>query len=756
MQPFEKELLKNNSYFVETPLLTEEVNRVIDLEASQREALMVYSLAPVGKNIAFKNALNKLEGNKIFINFNDLSYMSSFPCYYIVKTIYDKLDEYGIAHQGDFPYTPPSNSHLDVETDYDILLGVLKTDLYCLKLDKPLYILISNCDMPFDNDFSLTFYRHFIFDKRRLPDNLHVFLITSDITQVEANKEYIETYSLEGNKDNPKLFFKDLMGKYGRNVDDELLLLANPSLKISDYIYIAGFVINYVGLKEYHYTLSSLLSKNNTDEILLYIFTDFYSRLSRNGKIIFTESLLDLYMFNFGLTSEEILSSGKYLFSNDEDNHRLMDYEEISKNEKNIILTSLEFFTRKEDNRFVVFDRIIKEFIGTNAMYFTKLICDEYKNRLSDAVEHIYQNTEYLEKIDYRYFAEEYMGNHTLKVDKKSYFIHLEKEGVYSKKNIARYAIFIPLINRIKTHISKFPIHLTNLDIKSISENEIFMLSYIERASVIYLSGLDYGAFYSLFKNKDLMYFLLAKSRRMVRRVLNRFIDTQYEYHKKIDAGKGDISSSLGTLLCSEFDYLSDDKDDIHLREELLLLLGEVLYENDILVNGKVKDNFYKYTTDPITDFAIVSNNNSEPIKCLNDFIESLREEVIHFEDLSSDLVYYCQKYQDEENVFHKLIYAYLALKIYMVLGENRQVNHKLSSLLEPVMSDVLIYCEYCYFPEVYGSIYALFGRIYPKDYLGRMTIGANFLISQGYRKTANDFIRAIKYFSSLKIKEGE
>jgi hypothetical protein len=71
-------------------------------------------------------------------------------------------------------------------------------------------------------------------------------------------------------------------------------------------------------------------------------------------------------------------------------------------------------------------------------------------------------------------------------------------------------------------------------------------------------------------------------------------------------------------------------------------------------------------------------------------------------------------------------------------------------------MSDVLIDCEYCYFPEVYGSIYALFGRIYPKDYLGRMTIGANFLISQGYRKNADDFIRAIKYFSSLKIKEGE
>ena len=171
MDLFEKELLKNNSYFVETPCLNEEVERIIALEAEQREALMVYSPAPTGKNSAFRNAVSKKEGDKIFINFNDLTYMSSFPAYYIVNTIYEKLDEFGIPHQGDFPNTPPSDAGLDVETNLDVLLGVLKTDLYCLKLEKPLYIVICNADMAFDNDFSLTFYRHFVFDRRRLPDN---------------------------------------------------------------------------------------------------------------------------------------------------------------------------------------------------------------------------------------------------------------------------------------------------------------------------------------------------------------------------------------------------------------------------------------------------------------------------------------------------------------------------------------------------------------------------------------------------------
>ena len=88
MQPFEKELLKNNSYFVDTPELNNEVESIIALEETNREALLIYSLAPVGKNFAFRNALSKKEGHKIFINFNDLSYMSSFPAYYVVKTIY--------------------------------------------------------------------------------------------------------------------------------------------------------------------------------------------------------------------------------------------------------------------------------------------------------------------------------------------------------------------------------------------------------------------------------------------------------------------------------------------------------------------------------------------------------------------------------------------------------------------------------------------------------------------------------------------
>ena len=756
MQPFEKELLKNNSYFVETPLLEEEVENIIALESEQREALMVYSPAPVGKNFAFRNALNKKEGKKIFINFNDLSYMSSFPAYYVVKQIYDKLDEFGIPHNGDFPDTPPSDFHLDVETHYDVLLGVLKTDLYCLNLKEPLYILISNCDLPFDNDFSLTFYRHFIFDKRRLPDNLHVFLITNDNTQVEMNKEFISTVNLEGNKDNPKLFFKELMNKYGRKVDEELLLLANPSLKISDYIYIAGFVINYMGLKEYNYALKALLGKNNTDEILLAIFDDFYHKLSKYGKVIFTEALLDLYMFNFGLSKEQILNSGRYLLGLD--NERLKDYEEISRNEREIVLASLEFFTREEEGRLVFVDKIIREFVGTNAMYFTNLICNNYKDRLYDAVDHIYNDEEYILKKDYRYSSEEYMGDCTYKLYKENYLKKFEQEERFSKKNIARFAIFEPLCERLKEYINNYASSLneSTFNKKEIDEQQILMMSYIERAGVIYQSGLDFEAFYKLFGNRNLMYMLLSKSRRLVRRLITRAIDTNYDYHRKVIGGKGDISSSLASIIESTFRYLNDDKDDNNLKEELLVIIGEVFEENNMLYNGKVKDTYYKYLVCPITDFALVTAHDTDVLKDVNYLVEALREKELNFENLAADIVVFTRSYENTENVFHKLIYAYLAFKTYMVLGENRRVNSKISELLEPIISEILIYTEYCYFSEVYGAIYAFFGRIYPKDYLERMILGTHLLKSQGYRKSVELFISAIKYFSSLRIKEGE
>lgn len=748
MQPFEKELLKNNSYFVETPLLNEEVEKIISLQEEKREALMVFSSAPIGKNFSFKNAINKKEGNKIIINFNDLSYMSSFPAYYVVKTIYDKLDEFGIPHDGDFPNVPASEYHLDVESHLDVLLGVLKKDLYCLKLDKPLYILIGNCDMPFDNDFSLTFYRHFIFDKRELPNNLHVFLITSDNTQANVNKEFINIVSLEGCKDNPKLFFKELLAKHGRSVDEELLLLANPSLKICDYVYITGYAINYCGLKEYKYAIKTLLMKNNTDEILLAIFNDFYAKMSPFARAVFTESLLDLYIFNFGLTKEQILHSGRYLLNSD--NKLLQEYEELSLDEKELILACLEFFSKEEGDRLIISDRIIKQFIGTNAMYFTNLVCQEYKDRLYAAVDYIYKDKEYLEKLDYRYSTEEYMGGpRKYHLYKDRYLKEFEDEDRFSKKNIARYAFFEPLSCRLKEFINKYD---SKADKKKISEQEIFMLSYIERATVIYQSSFDYASFYDLFKNEQLMYFLLSKSRRLVRRIIKRFIDTVYDYQRKVVGTKAE-NMNIYSLISSLFPYLNkEDKNET--REELLLLVADVLNDNDSLENGFIKDHYLKHAMDPVSDFAIVTANNTDVIKDFNQLIKKLNGKDIKTANLAADLKDFVQKYDSCENVYHKLIYIYLAFKTFMILGENKMADKKLATLLDPMMEEVLYYAEYCYFPEMYGMIYALFGRFYPKEYLQRMIIGVDFLKAQGYQKVLEPFIIALRYFSSLRMKE--
>ena len=751
MDLFEKELLKNNSYFVETPCLNQEVERLIALEAEQREALLVYSPAPTGKNSAFRNAIAKKEGDKIFLNFNDLTYMASFPAYFLIKTIYDKLDEYGIPHQGDFPNTPPSEVEWDAESSLDVMLGVLKTDLYCLKLQRPLYIVICNADMPFDGDFSLTFYRHFVFDKRRLPDNLHVFVITSSAKQVEENKEYMNAVALEGNLDSPKTFFKELLKKYGREADDELLLFANPSLRVSDYLYIAAYAINYNGLKEYPYVIKELVKKHDTDEVLLYIFNDFYARLSKFGKGIFAEALLDLYMFNFGLTQAQILNSGRYLLG--AENALLQDYEEVSRSEKELILTSLSFFVKEEEGRLIISDRIIKEFIGNNAMYFTKLIGEAYHDRLLAAVDHIYLEKDYIEKT--RYSPYEYIGEQTYHLHKNVYLERFEKENRFAKKNVARFALFEPLSKRLSETISDYAsnLHSGAFDRKQIEPQEVLMASYVERSSVIYESGLDFGAFQDLFAQKDLFYMLVSKSRRLAKRVITRYIDMAKEFQKREFGGLDTIS--IATTLISLFPYLNKEDRYGRCRKDLTSLLGEVLYENDMLVNGPVKDAFLDSPLSPASDFLAVTGN--EMIRAdFRALVEAASQKEPDFAKLRKDLQAFCQKYEDDENVFHKLAYAYLAFRAFTVLGENRQADKATSELLNPVMEDVLIYTEYCYFPEMYGLIYAYFGRLFPEEYLSRMEVGVTLLKAQGYRKTVAFFERALKYFSSLRIKEGK
>ena len=740
MQAFEKELLKNNSYFVETPCLNEEVEKIIALEEEKHQALMVYSSAPIGKNFAFKNALEKKKGNKIFINFNDCSFMSAFPAYFLVKKIYDKLDEFGINHQGDFPNTPPSSAYVDLETHLDTMLGVLKTDLYCLELKEPLYILIGNTDMPFDNDFSLTFYRHFIFDKRRLPDNLHVFLITSSKNHAEASQEFLEVIDLEGNKDNPKLFFKELLAKYSRTVNDELLLLANPSLKICDYLYIAGYAINYCGLKEFDYALRTLLTKNNTDEVLLYIFEELASHLTKFGQAIFAEALLDLYMFNFGLVKENLIESGKHLFSKDKKYFK--DYEEISREEKELILSYLQFFTVEEAGRVIISDRVIREFIGTNAMQLTKMVTSVYEERVNCVIEHIHSVKEGYK--DYPIFS-----------IREIYYSDFRKEKRFSRKEIVNYAIFEPLIARVNQFINNYGEIIKDdyvLRKSKADPLEMLMMSYIERATVIYESSINPGAFCDLIQNEDLMLFLMSKSRRLVKRIIARYIATCLAWQRKTYNGKVD-RTSIATTLQGMTNYLFFVEKRSEIKEQLALLIAEAQYEQGVLINNYYMDILKQYVVVPATDF-ILANGDKEILERYVEFEESLREEKINFEYLTADLRDFCAKYENSENVFHKLIYAYFAFKAYITLGENHETKKVMSSWLEPIMEDVLIYAEYCYYPEMYGLIYMYFGRLYPEDYLGRMEMGINFLNAQGYAHTVDPFMKALSYFSSLRKEE--
>ncbi len=744
MQISIKELLKNSSYLSNESPVYQEVERIIAKQEELREALMVYSSKVMCKSMLFKNALSKLDGNKIYIDFKKNSYISSFPGYYLVREIYKKLDEYNIPHKGVFPDTPISDFRLDVETHYNNLLGVLKCDLYSLQLNRPLYILISDIDLPYDNDFSMTFYRHFLFDKRTLPENLHVFLLTSNNTQKEENSEFLEAVEIMAN-DNPKLIFKEIMDKCERAINQEALLTANPSLRLRDYMYIAKYILNYCGEEKGNKALASLLGKNNTDEVLLYIFDEFYARLSKLGRVIFSEALLDLYMFNLGLTEYNIINSGRFLMGRE--SHYLANYNEVSEEEKELILSFLGFFTTKEDDRLVITDRVIREFIGSNAMILTNTLTATYKDRLYLAVDHAYGDNESIEVYDYR-------GNY--RMIKYIYERQFDIDERFSKKNIVRFSVFDPLIKRINEVIASYAKELeenSDLDRRIVSDKDAYMLAFIERSSIIYQSSGLFTPFNDLLDNKFLMYQLLSKSRRLVRRLVNRCIDTGFDYQARISNGKTD-ASGIYVPIAGMFSYLFFDKENKKyekFKEELTVLVADVFRENGILVGGDFKDYIQNYHVTPITDF-VLCNGSSDQIKDHNYLEEALKDNVDpNFDNLISDLCDFSKKYQETENVFHKIIYAYFAFRVYIFLGENKKVTRDISSKLEPIMEDVLIYSEYCYYPEVYGAIYMYFGRIYPLDYLRRMEIGINLMRSQGYKNEIKLFVTALKYFSSIK-----
>ena len=740
-----KELLNNSFYYSKESSTFQEVERIIELQEQKREAMLVYSNKVVSKSKLFKNALSKKEGDKIFIDFKKNSYMSCFPGYFLVKEIYKKLDEYNIPHHGVFPVTPVSDVLLDVETHYNNLISVLKTDLYTLELDRPLYILISNIDLPYDNDFSLTFYRHFLFDKRTLPNNLHVFLTTSNNNQKEENSYYLSNVEMDDSKDNPKLLFKEMMDKLGKKVNDEVLLTANPTLRLYDYMNIAGYVINYCGPKEYDYALSTLLNKNNTDEILLFIFDDFFNRLSSSGKVIFCEALLDLYMFNLGLTKDQIIYSGRYLLN--KESHYLADYNEVSEDEKSLILAYLDFYTTTEEDRLIMNDRIIRDFIGTNAMLLTNVVTSNYKERLYNAVDHAYGDNERIEVYDYR-------GNYHM--IKSIYLAEFDRQDRFSKKNIVKYAIFELLRKRLLEVIDDYVKGLeegADYSRRKISDKDIYMLAYIERSTVIFESGNLFTAFDGLLSNKNLMYYLVTKSRRMVRRIVKRCIDTGFEYQRRISGG---ITDRYGPYvpIAGMFSYLffGKDKEKFEpMKEELTILVADVLKESGILVNGSFKDSIATYHVTPIYDF-LLTNCSSEIIKAHDSLDEVVNgKNDPDFKLLTNYIRDFSDKYQNDENIFHKLAYAFMALRTYIFLGENRKVTKEISSYLEPIMLDIKIYLEYCYYPEVYGAINMYYGRIFPHDYLPLMKLGIDLMKSQGYENEIKLYLNAFNYFASVK-----
>lgn len=694
------------------PALKESIENALFQQEEKRCALLIFT---PGQDLypQFKRAIEGKEGDAIFIDCRQNSFLSGFPSHSILSQLEEGLRKAGVEYDLDYPEFKTYEKRYDLETHEDFELGRFKKAFYELEPKKPLYLLIGNADAPYSNDFSLTFHRHFIFDKRRLPENLHVLFLSGDPDYVRDNEEMLEAITLEAPKEDPIPCFLSILEKHGRKLTKYDLGDMNPNLTLADYLDVAAMAIDYAGEKDYKPLAKELLSCPNSDALLSQTLEFFLGRLSEPGKALFAEALLDLYVFPLGLTADQILQSGRYLLSGRL--AKMVGYDEIDPLEGERLLAYLRFYAEIEAERYWIRSERIKRFVGENSLMLSRIVTEAYPARILNAVAYSKPRS------------------------KAQYLNSLEQEGRFLKKNLTRYALFEPLCLRLLDLICHYA-GMLELEPGSnrveLSSLEQMMLVYIDVAT--HRFG-EYGFpqfIAEVLSHEELVYFVMSKSHRLFRRMLTRYVD----------ASKGIEGKTIAKSLQSALSFASPQNE----RYDVSLVLGSVLYENDILFRGKLKDYCDDHSLSPLTDFTVLAGRDGD-VQILYD-LETRRD--LDDEDIQAliaDLKRFSSDYEEEQNYFRKLILAYYCFRIFFTLGEKKRYDTKLSVYLETILQDVLVYVEYCYFPEVRGLIYACFGRTYPEDYLSRLNEGVYYAQSQGYRRSIRSLEKALRYFEALK-----
>ena len=724
-----------SSTFVSRVFMMAQVADIIAYGENNHVPVVAYSAEQLGKTMLFNRMIaSKENADKIIINLRADKSMQYFPWYYLCLQLTKEFERLGISLY-DFEDVPAPTGYLSTESYYQTYLGCLAKNIYELELEKPLYILINDFDLLFDNDASSTFVRHFLCSKEKLPNNLYVFLTSCNKNQLNAGKFNVAEMH-ENSLENPKQFLSSYLEGFAKKIDQDILDHANPNLKFVDYKYIADYLIYYCNFASYKDTARALLAKNNRDEILLYIYLDCISKLSPKCASVFSEILIRLAVFDPGFSEEMVFASyDKNSAIEELKEHQV--YVDLSEIEKAAIMRPLRYFSDVESGVIFISDRGIKQFLKNNINELWKVIASTYQERSEEAANKLFGEVDYVSKYGRQYTKEEYLS-----LLRENNEMHQEIE----------YAIFDPLCAYLNKVIMDFAnTHLVNDDVfysSKADDYDFYMLSIIQEAAHLYKINTRGDLFQNLLANKRLMYFIQSRSHSLVRRLVKGYIDLNIDLQKrqyhKVDMDN--ISFLVNYVFESITSHQEKDEQLQFLQSRIIANIALMMRENDIL-GGKFEELVDSdYYIDEVFSVFIYANCSEE----ICNLTSSVDYEVFVNQDVDQALDYYYQTvkgYEENENIYHKIACAYNAFVLAFFLAEQEKMGEKEYAMLSQICQTIEEYLRYCYYPEIFAMFDMFFGRLYPNNILWRIMIGINVLKYQGFNSVFASYQEAYDCF---------
>ena len=729
-------LALQSASFVARPFMMAQVADIIAYGEKNHVPLVAYSQEQLGKTMLFNRMISsKKDVDKIIINLRADKTMQYFSWYYLSIQLCNEFERIGIKIY-DSDEVPSPKGFISVESYYQSFLGLLCKNIYELELKRPLYILINDFDLLLDNDGSLTFYRHFICSKEKLPDNLYVFFTACNKSQLSYGKFNVAEMH-NNDLEKPKDFLVSYLNNFAKKIDKDILDAANENLTFVDYKYIADYLIYYCNFASYKDTARALLSKNNKDEILKHIYCDFISKLSPKCASVFSEILIRLAVFDPGFSEEMIFASySKESAIEELKEHQV--YVDLSEIEKASIMRPLRYFSDVESGTIFISDRGIKDFLKKNINELWKVIASTYKERSQEAANKLFNEVDFVTKYGKQYSKEEYLA-----LLQENNEMHQEIE----------YAIFDPLC----AYLNKVIMDFANNGLKSddvfgfndISDHDFYMLMIIEEAARLYKINTRADLYQNILINRRLLYFIQSRSHSLFRRIVKGYIDLnmdiQQKHYHKVDMNN--ISFLVNYVFKGITETEETNKKLEFIYKRVIANLGLVLRENGLL-EGKIRELVDgDYYIDEIFSMFVGS--------CCSDDIVNLCYDTDYEISVGQDekelyRYYYTSAkwYEENINIYDKIACAYNIFAIAFYLAEEEKMGDQEYQVLTNVCKTIENYLRYCYFPEIFAMFDMFFGRLYPNNILWRIMVGINTLKCQGFNDVFESYQEAYNYFN--------